>query len=402
MGLFNPIKGQYERLRHALGSSKTLHVSTVAASMRVRRERVEKNLAVMTRRRYFGANKPYMDNELQLMVIDRRYADYAATLGALDRLLRALRTAKEGQQRRARADAQAQREERARTVGAFVRDVVDGAMNGGAGQVFKARAGGFVRDLIAPAPAASADPEDQSAEQAIALLTASARGMRDYLLAHPEEKYIAEDIAYLQSLCRLLDTYAGYLAAPEHATQAARRTEKQLLEDCAPELNRRLDAWLSLTDAMPLGDDDPLLRELDEACDALRALGRRARGERVREGMAKVNAALFDILSQLKADPACRGSAAVRSLKACYLPVTSELLEKYVQYESRGARDEATLSAMDKAAHMLESDVPAALRQLLGTLRAGQAIDLEAQTAALENKLRLDGLLKPSAAPGAR
>jgi len=400
MGLFNSLNSQYERLSHAMDDQKTFSLGAAAAVMRVRRERVDAQLSRMHRKGYFGADKPYVDDQLEVVVRDRRYANLASLLGAAAKLLHALDEAQQTLKRVSRVTPQQLNGERARAVGNFVRDVVDGAMSKrGAGQVLRSRTGELMRDLIAP----DAQPEDYgSVAQTLALLNSSAAGIRDFALAHPDAHYDTELAAYLLSACRQVEAWnscgvSGRRGRDHAPDQALQTLEARLKDEFVPGMMRRLD---ELHGAAVRGAtvnrvyDDPMLKEVHRQCADLRALSRQPKSPVVRDAMAHVNAILDDIQNQLYNVPESREQAGVRSLRVVYLPMMQELLDKYIRYESRAAGDETVQHVLRDTEKALSSDLPTALLNLLRDLRMEDAIDLEAQTAALRQKMQLDGLLK--------
>lgn len=145
--------------------------------------------------------------------------------------------------------------------------------------------------------------------------------------------------------------------------------------------------------AAPKEYDDPILQEVARRCSDIRILSRQPVSDTVRNAMARVNAILDDILTQLHTVPKSREMAGARSLRVCYLPMLEELLEKYIHYEKRMQGTETTRAMLDTE-KALSVDLPDALLQLLQDLRTEDAIDLEAQTVALRQKMHLDGLLK--------
>lgn len=402
MGLFNPLAGQYERLSHAMDDLKTLSLGAAAAVMRVRREKVESSLTRMHKKGYFGSDKPYVDDQLELVVRDRRYANLAALLHAASQLLHALDAAQQTLRRVRRVTPQQLNAERARAVGSFVRDVVDSAMQKGSpAAVLRSRTGELMRDLISPDPEGSTDEKYYSIVQTLALMQSSAAGIRDFALAHPDMSYDGEFAQYLLSACRQVEAWnsCGASMSTRRAgdDSAVQKLEAHLAGEFAPGLARRLDemhhAAAQGKAAMHL-QDDPLLKEVHRRCSDLRALSRQVRSEGVRNAMARVNAILDDIQHQLCSVPECRERAGVRSLRVVYLPMIQELLEKYVLYETRVTENEDTLEVLQETESTLNNELPSALQKLLRDLRAEDFIDLEAQTAALKQKMQLDGLLQ--------
>jgi len=77
--------------------------------------------------------------------------------------------------------------------------------------------------------------------------------------------------------------------------------------------------------------------------------------------------------------------------------MVQSLTDQYIKYERLRALDENTLRAMRETEQVMENDVPAALRKMLGEIGAGNAIDMESQAEALKHKLQLDGLVDMNA-----
>lgn len=400
VGLFNSLKSQHERLMRSMDDQKTLSLASAAAVMRIRREKVDESLARMYKKGMFGADQPYVDDALSMVVRDKRYAPMAALLHATDELGRIVDEAMQNLRRVRRVSSQQLNTERARAVGNFVRDVVDSAMHKkDTAAVFRDRTGALMRDLIAP----SAVPDGQDGlrpmAQTLSLMASSTASLKDFALTHPDMHYDTELSAFVLSACRQVEAWNGcgiqagsYSPETDPAVQAI---EMKLSDEFAPGLTRRLDelhAAVVRGRTAPQQYDDPLLQEVAKQCSDIRALSRQPKSAEVRNAMARVNAILDDIVSQLHAAPESREQAGVRSLRVCYLPMLEELLEKYIRYEAR-AQSGDTLRVMQETENALSIDFPRALLKLLQDLRTEDAIDLEAQTIALRQKMQLDGLL---------
>ena len=402
MGLFNSLGGQFERLSHAMDDRKTLGLGAASAVMRVHRSKVEKQLARMHKKGMFGSDRPYVDDQLELVVRDKRYANLAALLHAAGQLLRALDEAQQTLKRIRRVTPQQLNADRVRAVGSFVRDVVDSAIQkGSAADVFRNRTGELVRDLISPDAEEQAERSCRSMAQTLPMMNASAAGIRDFALAHPDAHYDAELSQFLLSVCRQVEAWngCGGSASTRRASDdsAVQALEKRLAEEAALGLTSRLDELHhAAAQGMkrPHHGDDPLLMEVQRRVSDLRALSRRVQSAVVRNAMARVNAILDDIYMQLCNVPECREKAGVRSLRVVYLPMIQELLEKYIRQEGRTAGDESTRQALYETESTLENELPQALQKLLQDLRTEDFIDLEAQATALRQKMQLDGLLK--------
>lgn len=382
-----------------MDDQKTLPLATASAVMRIRRDKVDEALSRMRKKGMFGTDAPYVDDALGVVVRDKRYAPLAALLHAANALDRAVDDALQNLRRVRRVTSQQLNTERARAVGNFVRDVVDSAMQkNDTAAVFRNRTGTLMRDLIAPFAQKNQDGLRPMA-QTLSLLSSSAAGIRDFALTHPEMHYDTELSSFVLSACHQVEAWSGcgiqagsYSPETDPAVQAI---ELRLGNEFAPGLIRRLDelhaAAVSGRTA-PQEYDDPLLQEVAQRCSDIRALSRQPKSAEVRNAMARVNAILDDILSQLHAAPESREQAGVRSLRVCYLPMLEELLEKYIRYEER-AQSGDTLRVMQETEDALSTDLPRALLKLLQDLRTEDAIDLEAQTIALRQKMQLDGLL---------
>lgn len=406
MSLFNSLKTQYERLARSMDDQKTLPLASAAAVMRIRREKVDDALARMHKRGFFGADQPYVDDAMALVVRDKRYAPLAALLHASGELSRKVDEAQQNLKRVRRVSNQYLNTERVRAVGNFVRDVVDSAMNKqDTASLLRDRTGTLMRDLIAPDVPPDGQDGLRPMAQTLSLMAASAAGLKDFALTHPDMHYDTELSAYVLAACHQIDAWNGcgiqagsYSPETDPAVQAL---EIRLGNEIAPGLTRRLDelhAVAARGQTMPQHYDDPMLQEVAKNCADIRVLSRQPQSANVRNAMARVNAILDDILAQLHAVPESREQAGVRSLRVCYLPMLEELLEKYIRYESR-AQSSDTLRVMIDTENALSVDLPRALQKLLQDLRTEDAIDLEAQTVALRQKMQLDGLLENDTNP---
>lgn len=83
MSLFNTINSQYQALTRAMDNRKTIRLLDAAAVMKVKPENVDHSLVVMNKRKLFGTCEPYVDEQIGLVVLDARYAPYAAVKNAL-------------------------------------------------------------------------------------------------------------------------------------------------------------------------------------------------------------------------------------------------------------------------------------------------------------------------------
>lgn len=400
MSLFNSLKSQYERLSRSMDDQKILPLASAAAVMRIRRDKVDEALSRMHKKGMFGSDQPYVDDALGLLVRDKRYAPLAALLHASSELTRKVDEALQNLKRVRRISNQQLNNERARAVGNFVRDVVDSAMNkGNTAAVFRDRTGTLMRDLISPDVMPDGADGLKPMAQTLSLMASSAAGLKDFALTHPDMHYDTELSAYVLSACHQIEAWNGCgIQAGSYSPEtdpAVQVLERRLGEEIAPGLTRRLDelhAAAARGRAIPQQYDDPMLQEVAKRCADIRVLSRQPQSANVRNAMARVNAILDDILAQLHAVPESRGQAGVRSLRVCYLPMLEELLEKYIRYEARSQNTD-TLRVMLDTENALAIDLPRALQKLLQDLRTEDAIDLEAQTVALRQKMQLDGLL---------
>ncbi|MBR5232324.1 MAG: hypothetical protein IKW00_08805 [Clostridia bacterium] len=400
MGLFNSLKNQHERLVHAMDDHKTLTLGTAASVMRVNRSKVDAVLSRMYKKGYFGSDRPYVDDALELVVRDKRYATLAALLYASDTLLRTIDQAQQNLKRVRRPTSRQIRDERVRSVGNFVRDAVSSAFkNEDSAAYLRNRTGELMRDLISPTlpdPSAALRPMSQT----LSLLYSSAAGLKDFALAHPDMPYDTELVTFVQAANRQAEAWNGCgiqsnAYSPE-TDPRLQEMEQRLYNEFAMGLMHRLDEMHSAAAngrTAPAAYDDPVLQEVAQRCSDIRILSRQPVSTSIRNAMARVNAILDDILTQLHTVPKSREMAGARSLRVCYLPMLEELLEKYIHYEKRMQSSE-TSRAMQDTEKALSVDLPTALLQLLQDLRTEDAIDLEAQTVALRQKMHLDGLLK--------
>lgn len=383
-----------------MDDQKILPLASAAAVMRIRRDKVDETLSRMHKKGMFGSDQPYVDDALGLLVRDKRYAPLAALLHASSELTRKVDEALQNLKRVRRISNQQLNNERARAVGNFVRDVVDSAMNkGNTAAVFRDRTGTLMRDLISPDVMPDGADGLKPMAQTLSLMASSAAGLKDFALTHPDMHYDTELSAYVLSACHQIEAWNGCgIQAGSYSPEtdpAVQVLERRLGEEIAPGLTRRLDelhAAAARGRAIPQQYDDPMLQEVAKRCADIRVLSRQPQSANVRNAMARVNAILDDILAQLHAVPESREQAGVRSLRVCYLPMLEELLEKYIRYEARSQNTD-TLRVMLDTENALAIDLPRALQKLLQDLRTEDAIDLEAQTVALRQKMQLDGLL---------
>ncbi|MBQ1945414.1 MAG: hypothetical protein II343_00650, partial [Clostridia bacterium] len=190
MSLFNSLKSQFERLSRSMDDQKTLPLATASAVMRIRRDKVDDALARMYKRGMFGGDQPYVDDQMGVVVRDKRYAPLAALLHAADMLQRKVDESQQNLRRVRRVSVQQLNTERARAVGNFVRDVVDSAMKkGDPAAVLRNRTGTLMRDLIAPEVTPDGTDGLRPMAQTLSLIASSASALKDFALTHPDMHY---------------------------------------------------------------------------------------------------------------------------------------------------------------------------------------------------------------------
>ncbi len=378
MGLFEPLKERCARLTRALDGRKTLPVAQAAAALHVKEGRVAGMVRKMSRRALFGADHPYVDESLRLFVLDARYAAHAELVSAL-RKTRLLLTDTLSALRRAAPV----RGDKSRAVGSFLRNVVDASLSGkGAGKILRAQTGSLMRDLLAPA--AAVVPETVAhCEHTLTALDSACGETLGVAECYPEARGARELAGQTHVLGRAVSELRRGLHSG-HVQQLPSQTVSAFLHRAAA---FRMEA------ATPGQTEDELLRDLEAQREALRQRAAQLRTAEARDALTIINALLLDLIAQLRAlDPAARLTPG-RSLRACYLPMLRELVEKQLQYEALAHPDETARHAMAESLRVLSHDLPEAFGKLRESLWESSAIDLEAQSEALRRKLQLDGLL---------
>ncbi len=391
MSFFNPLRGQYRRLTELMDGLPCADLHSAAETLRVPENRVAASLEKMVQKGLFSGNHPYVDRNLSAVVLDPRYAPFTALYSGTAHLKWNLTRAKNI----CIFTPQEKSQIRSRAAGNFLRDLVDGAVSGEAGQIWRTRGGSFLRNMISPE---SAMPTSD-ALTVFTQLDADCDQLMGHLGTMTEQQPDPSLTRFIDSLNRQILSYISCYPTNALPTPVQQQTAEGILarigSEAVPEFTRILDGLLyapAKRDAQPRTP----ITELKEQSRQLMALSGQMQAGNMRASVSKLSGILNEIAEQLEASPAKASTACVRSLRNTYLPMMQELLMKYIRYERLLDPGPDTLQAMRSTESIFEKDLPRALRRLLKDLRSDSAIDMESQAEALQKKMQLDGLLDPN------
>ena len=397
MSLFNPIARQHKRLMEVLEGLPAMPVTQAAKLMRVPSARVAANLKKMQDRGLFGQRKPFVSQGLKMVVLDEAYLPFAYVCQEGDALLRDTRQAMkllEGSDSPS-AVQKKMNSARSKAFGSFMQDILDvspGPYNG-----IKNRARVLLRDLIDPSGIVR--EEESQARTALGVLTSLENyleSMFNYLFAHPN-LVNRQMLPTLQAAHRDLNSYLSSLPAAQGGSRTwsaqADSSLRLLREDDLPRIASLIDEMYAQNEKpkQPKKKEDPLLTELAQEIYRLETLAGQLPSAGITSSLRNIAEKLSRIRNQLIQSPEKSRLSCVRSLRDCYLPMTDELLSKYMQSLSLSS---PSAEAAVKATEDVFSDVlPRAFRQILDQLETDNANDMRSQADALVKKMQLDGLL---------
>ena len=391
MSLFNPIKKQYARLMELSGSLPCCDLDSAAAVMRIKKSKVSTNLGKMIDRGMFGENRPYIDQEMSMIVMDKRFHSFACMYHSACRLKWDLNRARNvcifTPQERSRI--------RSRTAHSFLADMVDAAFSGyGAGRMLRDRGANYLQDFLDPdrvMPTAEAS-------DVIALLGDECDGLLSFLRMNPEINPTPLQIHFVTNTDRrvlpFIKSYPDGNLPNAQQQNTAQGIIEQLRNDSLPRFRTLLEELARTDDASQTGEVTPTA-ELQEQASRLMALSCQMNAGSMRTSVSRIAGLLNEIAIQLEYAPARAGAACVRSLRTVYLPMMQELLTKFLRYDRIPDPSSDVKEAMKSTESIFKNDLPKALKQVLKDLQSDSAIDLESQAEALKKKMELDGLLDP-------
>ncbi len=391
MSLFNPIKKQYARLMELSGSLPCCDLDSAAVVMRIKKSKVSKNLGKMIDRGYFGENRPYIDPEMSMIVMDKRYHSFACIYSSACRLKWSLNRARNvcifSPQERSRI--------RSRTAHSFLADMVDAAFSGyGAGRMLRDRGANYLQDFL--------DPDrvmpNAEASEVIGLLSDECDGLLSFLRMNPDIRPTPLQIHFVSNTDRrvlsFIKSYPDGGLPNVQQQRTAQEIIEQLRTDTLPRFRTLLEELARTDEASQTGEVTPTA-ELQEQASRLMALSCQMNAGSMRTSVSRIAGLLNEIAIQLEYAPARASAACVRSLRTVYLPMMQELLTKYLRYDRIPDPGSDVKEAMRSTESIFKNDLPKALKQVLKDLQSDSAIDLESQAEALKKKMELDGLLDP-------
>ena len=391
MSLFNPIKRQHRRLMELSGSLHCCDLDSAAAVMKVKKQKVPASLRKMIDKGLFGADIPYIDQEMSMIVHDRKYHAFACLYASTSRLKWDVNRA-----RNICIFTPAERSQiRTRTAQSFLADMVESAFNGyGAGRMLRDRGSSYLKDLLKPED--SMPRED--ATNVMTLLGGSCDSLLSFLRMNPDLKPSPMHLHFISNTDRMVLSFIS--CYPQNALpgmpqqRAAQSIVEKLRDETLPQFEAMLRALASMDEASPAGEITPTA-ELQEQASRLMTISCQMNAGSMRTSVSRIAGLLNEIAVQIEYAPARAGAACVRSLRTIYLPMMQELLMKYLRYDRVLDPGEDVREAMKSTESIFKNDLPKALKQMLRDLQSDSAIDLESQAEALRKKMQLDGLLDP-------
>lgn len=392
MALFNPISGQFERLKRAMDERKTIALKDAAAAMNVKPEKVDHSLFVMTKRGLFGEDRPYVDEGIKMAVLDRRYAEYALIQYTLNRLISQLESTRKKPNELRNSERMNAGKSKGEKAGAFFRNLAAGVLNGdGVGNSILNATDHYINDEKRRSNPVF--PDTQEMEETLSGMLSDACEMRDLMLMHPDDVYTKETAEWLNHVLFDIQNWDGCLESAFAGNQKGSsmlRLEEKIIGEHRAELHNRKEA---VKGEKKNPQERSLTLDIYQCCSELQKKKTFLTNETMRGAVDSIVELLADIHSHLMVGRTQMGRGSVQSLRSCYLPMVQSLTEQYIRYEGLRVRDENTLRAMRETEQVMSNDVPGALRKLLEEIGAGNAIDMESQAEALKHKLQLDGLV---------
>ncbi len=397
MSLFNPLSSQYRRLMEVLESQPAMPVSQASRLMRVPEAKVSANLLKMQRKGMFTQHTPVYSQALKMVVLDETYMPFAYICQEGDALLRDTRQAMALLQPANGQNAIQQRRSKARSqaFGSFVHDLLD-VSNEPWNSGFSNRARSLLRDLIDPS--GIVQEQDNQARSAIGVLTSLENYLESFfsaLFAHPN-LVNQEMLPTLQATHRDLNSYLSSLPAAQSGSRSwnaqADSALRLLRDDDLPRIAALVDTLHTRPDERKQKKQTPpILDELAQEIYRLETLSGQLPGAGITPSLRDIAQKLSQIRSLLVQSPEKVHLSCVRSLRECYLPMTDELLSKYMQ--SLSLSSPAAEAAVKATESVFSGVLPQALSQILDQLATDSANDMRSQADALVKKMQLDGLL---------
>ena len=389
MSLFNPIRSQYRRLVEQMNGMHCLLLQEAAAAMRVREAKVQDSLDKMVKKKLFGNDLPYIDHGILAVVQDRRFHAFAELFCVAKRLKADLVRMRNVCIFTPEEKSQA----RVQMAGNFIREVVGNAFSEtGAGGVLRQKGGAFLRDLMSP----EASMPSQNAQNVASILIEDTDALISYLESHPDEKTDRELTLFVHSLDRQVQSFVSCYPVSGLPNSQQRMTAEEIVRRMQSEAVPKFSDFL---ERLYRGDMNRIpgpktpQDELREQSRQLLTLSSQMATRHMRVSVSRLAGLLNEIADQLSVSPSKSAESCVRSLRNVYLPMTQELLMKYMRYERSIDPGPEVTKAMHQTETVLDEDLPKALKGMLKDLRSDSAIDMEAQASALRTKMRIDGMI---------
>ncbi len=397
MSLFNPIASQNKRLMEVLESLPAMPITQAAKLMRIPAANVPRNIEKMKKKGMFANHQPLVHQGLKMVVLDESYMPFAYVCQEGDALLRDTRQAMSLLQD---TDTKASSKRkvssaRSKAFGSFVQDILEVGSEPWSNGI-KDRAKVLLRDLIDPSPIIQ--DEVNHTRKALGVLTSLENHLESLfnaLFAHPN-LVSRQMLPVLQSTHRDLNAYLSSLPAAQGGSRTwnaqAESSLRMISEDDLPRIAALIDEIHTGTKERKQNKkEDPLLNELAQEIYRLETLSKQLPSAKITPSLRNIAEKLSRIRNMLIHSPEKTHLSCVRSLRDCYLPMTDELLSKYMQSLSLSS---PTAEAAVKATEDVFSGVlPQALQQILEQLETDNANDMRSQADALVKKMQLDGLL---------
>ena len=393
MSLFNPLSKQHKRLMEVFEGLPAMPVTQAAKLMRISHLAVPRNIEKMKKKGMVGQRQPFVHQGLKMLVLDESYMPFAYMCQEGDALLRDTRQAMSLLQD---ADSPTARQRkmssaRSKAFGSFMQDIL------GPSPDPSSRVRMFLRDLIDPSTIIQ--DEVNQTHEALGVLTSLENYLESLfnaLFAHPN--LVSQHmLPVLQATHRDLNSYLSSIPAARSGSRAwsaqADSNLRLIREDDLPRIAALIDEIHAGVEErkQPKKKENPLLNDLATEIYRLETLASQLQNSRITPSLRNIAEKLSKIRKVLLQSPEKTRLACVRSLKDCYLPMTDELLSKYMQSLSLSS---PTSEAAVKATEDVFSGVlPQALQQIIDQLETDNANDMRSQADALVKKMQLDGLL---------
>ncbi|MCQ2458277.1 MAG: hypothetical protein MJ142_06065 [Clostridia bacterium] len=390
MGLFHPLKEQYAGLQTAMRGRKFITFTQAAAAMGITAGGVPKAIRKMEDKGLLVTGILYRDEELELVVSEEKYAEYAACMYLTDRIQHRIISARKHTEEYTARVNRSIAAEKAKDVGRALSNIAQGFLEGKKFSTVLRKSG----DILARKVDGDENGQCDIADILNRLYEYTAK-LQDNIEARPDNDYEPALQAFLTALDDALtewNRYIGKISEYDDAWNTVRKAARGLEEYFVPKYPEILD--LSLKTAAANNPDD-ISEGLRECILYLAGAERQIADARVKASVGRIRGNLEELLSMAGGTGNTMNYTDERALKNTLMPMLKSLLEKYIRYEKNALAKGLSAEAYnpDELLHLLEDEMPRALEKIRSGLRQNAAWEMEDEVSALRKKLEMDGLI---------